>query len=62
MLTYYGFGTLSSTYENGELDLAIDLEAAFTWYQELAKLGEHCAQRRLGLAYENGDFGRMIGL
>ena len=45
---------------NGEFDLAIDLEAARTWYQEAAEGGVTIAQRILGWAYQDGDLGVAI--
>ena len=41
---------LGEAYEFGDLTMAIDFEAAFTWYQKAAEGGDHDAQRRLGWA------------
>ena len=52
----------STRAENGEFSLAIDLEAALTWFQKAVKGGQHYAQRRLGFAYERGELGVKIDL
>ena len=40
----FALGRLAYAYEYGKLNLAIDLEAALTWYQEAAKGGDGGAQ------------------
>ena len=42
--------------------MAIDFEAAFTWYQKAAEGGDHDAQRRLGRAYRDGTLGLKTDL
>jgi TPR repeat protein len=59
MYAQHRFG---ETYENGEFDLAIDLEVALMWSQKAAAGGDIYAQRRLGEAYENGEFDLAINL
>ena len=53
---------LGCAYEFGELDVAIDLEAARTCYQKAAGGGGGHAQRRLGTAYEKGELDLAIDL
>ena len=44
------------------MGLLTDEDEALKWYREAAKGGNGYAQRRLGVAYEKGEFGVEIDL
>jgi len=53
---------LADAHIDGELNLAIDLEAAREWSQKAAERGNGYAQYQLGCAYEFGDLSHLANL